>query len=61
MAFLLYWSLTYVSLGLFSGESQNIDFVAKIIAWALYVSNLLFYAGLLIIFIRYKRLIPSGE
>jgi len=61
LAFLLYWSLTYVSLGLFSGEAQNIDFVAKIIAWALYISNLLFYLGLLTIFIFYKRLLPSGE
>ncbi|MEO6832754.1 MAG: hypothetical protein ABI378_09735 [Chitinophagaceae bacterium] len=61
ISFLLYWSVTYISLGLFSGEVNNIDFVAKIIAWTLYIPNFLFYVSLMIVFIRYKKLIPSGE
>lgn len=61
MAFLLYWSSTYLSLGLFSWEVQNKNIIAIIIAWALYIPNLLFYTGLLFIFIFYKRLLPSGE
>ena len=61
MCFLFYWSLTYVNLGLFTVQIGRDDMLAKVFTWTLYLANLLFYFGLALVFLRYKKLIPSGE
>lgn len=61
MCFLIYWSLAFVDLGMFSVQISRTQTLARIFTWVLYSSNLLFYIGIAGVFIFYKKLIPSGE
>ncbi len=61
ICFLFYWCLSYVNLGLFAYQVGHTKIIMKIFGWTLYCSNLLFYLGLAAVFVRYKKLIPSGE
>lgn len=58
VCFLVYWSITYASWGLYS------IFLEQNLKWAnavLLGSNMIFYVGILILFLRYPKLRPSGE
>lgn len=61
VCFLFYWCLSYTNLGLWGASIDYSTFFAKVLGMALYYANLLFYFGLALVFIRYKKLIPSGE
>lgn len=61
ICFLFYWSLTYANFGLYSESVKVGGTVDAIFNWALYFANYLFYLGIAIVFIRYKKLIPSGD
>jgi hypothetical protein len=61
ICFLFYWSLTYANFGLYSESVKvggTVDWIFNI---ALNSANYLFYLGIATVFIRYKKLIPSGE
>ena len=61
ICFLFYWSLTYANLGLYGALLGKNSLLTKIFDATLYSANLLFYFGVALIFVRYKKLIPSGE
>jgi hypothetical protein len=61
ICFLLYWSLTFANLGLFARVPPEKAFLRNIFIWTLYCANLLFYFGIITVFARYKKLIPSGD
>ena len=61
ICFLFYWSLSYANLGLYGAQVNHTDTLSKIFTWSLYSANLLFYFGIALVFLRYKKLIPSGE
>ncbi len=61
ICFLFYWCLSYINLGLFSYQIGHTKLVMKIFGWTLYGTNLLFYSAIAFVFLRYKKLIPSGE
>lgn len=57
---IFYWSITLVAYGMIGLTTEN-DMVAH--HWAriiLLLANILFYTALGVIFLRYKKLIPSG-
>ncbi len=60
ICFLLYWSLVFANLGLFNLIPSEQKFLRSTFIWALYCANLLFYLGIVTVFVRYKKLIPSG-
>jgi hypothetical protein len=61
ICFLFYWSLTYANLGLYGAQVGKNSLLTKIFDVTLYSANLLFYFGIALVFVRYKKLIPSGE
>ncbi len=61
ICFLFYWSLTYANFGLYGGQIGRVSKLTQIFDSTLTIANLLFYIGIAIVFIRYKKLIPSGE
>jgi hypothetical protein len=61
ICFLFYSSLTYANLGLYGKIVGHDNQFAKIFSWTLLGANLLFYLGIAFVFLRYKKLIPSGE
>lgn len=61
ICFLFYWSLTYANLGLFARVPEEQKMLRGIFVWTLYFANLLFYLGIITVFVRYKKLIPSGD
>lgn len=61
IAFLFYWSLSYVNLGLYGSLAKTPKSIEKILTYTLYFANILFYIGMGVIFLRYPKLIPSGE
>jgi uncharacterized membrane protein len=61
VCFLFYWCLSYTNLGLWGAVIGQATLFAKILRWALFFANMLFYLALAIVFARYKKLIPSGE
>lgn len=61
ICFLFYWSLTYADFGLYGANLTPGTPVAAIFDTALIFANYLFYIGIAVVFIRYKKLIPSGE
>jgi len=63
ICFLFFSSFTFVFYGLYGtlvGQDHN-SRLAYIFNYALWFSNLFLYIGIAIVFIRYKKLIPSGE
>ena len=61
ICFLFYWTLTYANLGLFARVPEDQVTLRAIFIWTLYFANLLFYLGIITVFVRYKKLIPSGD
>lgn len=61
ICFLFYCSLTFAVIGLYGALVGANNTLAKIFDLTLYIANLLLYSGIAVVFIRYKKLIPSGE
>jgi hypothetical protein len=61
ICFLFYWSLTYANFGLYGAQLNSKNIVSVIFNFTLLAANYLFYIGIATIFLRYKKLIPSGE
>lgn len=61
ICFLFYWSLTYANFGLYGAQLNSETIVATIFNFTIQAANFLFYIGIATIFLRYKKLIPSGE
>lgn len=61
ICFLLYWSLTFANLGLFARVPVEQVYLRTIFRITLYCANLLFYLGIIGVFVRYEKLIPSGD
>ena len=58
---LIYWSLCFATYGMLGTQDHMQPLVYIAVETVLLSGNLLFYAGLALIFIYYKRLRPSGE
>lgn len=56
---LVYWSCTYTSWGLYTVFQQR-NYYVQLANMVIFISNLLFYAGISILFLRYLKLKPSG-
>lgn len=57
---LVYWSSTYTTWGLYTIFQQRnyyVDLAGNVIS----IANVLFYAGISLLFVRYLKLKPSGE
>jgi hypothetical protein len=61
ICFLFYSTLTFVIYGLYGAMVGRGTTLATIFDVTLYFANLMLYSGIAIIFLRYKKLIPSGE
>jgi hypothetical protein len=61
ICFLFYSSLTYADNGLYGAMVGHNNVLSKILDWTRQIANILFYFGIALVFIRYKKLIPSGE
>jgi hypothetical protein len=56
----MYWSITLAGFGMLNVLSDPSQPISKAVTAVTQTANLLFYSALLIIFIRYKKLIPSS-
>ncbi len=61
ICFLFYSSLTFVIYGLYGAIVGNNSKLATVFNLSLWFANFFLYIGIAIVFIRYKKLIPSGE
>lgn len=59
--FLFYWCLTYMNFGLYGNIIGQSTKFGRIFAILLYSTNLVFYIGISITYLNYKKLVPSGE
>lgn len=59
--FLFYWCLTFINVGMYPLIIGTTNLLRLLISTTLLYANLLFYAGIAIVFLRYKKLVPSGE
>ncbi len=58
--YLFYWCLSYINLGMWTAVKYS-DAFAKVLGYSLYYANLLFYLSVMLVFLFYKKLVPSGE
>lgn len=61
ICFLFYSSLTYANNGLYTAVVGYDTALSRILNWTREIANLLFYIGIALVFVRYKKLVPSGE
>lgn len=61
ICFLFYSSLTLANNGLYAAVIGYDTQLSRILNWTREIANLLFYLGIAVVFVRYKKLVPSGE
>ena len=61
ICFMFYQSLAYANNGVYGALAGQNNLLSSILDWSRQIVNLLFYFGIALVFIRYKKLIPSGE
>lgn len=60
-SFLFYWCLTFVNFGIYPIIAKSSIQFSSILNQSLFYANVLFYVSFAIIFLYYKKLVPSGE
>jgi hypothetical protein len=58
---LLYWGITFTGWGVYASTYNHKFALNTMFIQLLKISNYLFYAGLAVVFLSYKKLIPSGS
>lgn len=61
LCFLFYSSVTFVIYGLYGAMIGHHSSLSHIFTFTLFFANLSLYSGIGLVFLRYKKLIPSGE
>ncbi len=60
-SFLFYWCLTFVNFGIYPIIAKSSIQFSSMLNQSLFYANVLFYVSFAIIFLYYKKLVPSGE